>query len=510
MAWFSALHRQYGYANVRLADPDGKVLLALGESDDLAPTLREAVQTAFSERRALLTDIHTMSDGGRPHLDSIAPLFSSAESGGQPLAAVILTADAGDFLFPLIQSWPTASTSGETLLVERRGDSVVFLNELRFRQGTALTLEYPLTQTDLPAVMAVLGTRGIAQGIDYRGVEVLTALQAVPDSPWFIVAKIDAAEAFAGAHTRVTLIVVVVALLLAAMGGTTAVIWQRVLKKRYREAYDAEASRAMMSARYEHIVQQANDIILLSDESARLVEVNERAVETYGYTRDEMLGMQVAEIIPAEGLPAFAERMRSLQQTGSYILEAFHQRKDGSAFPVEISARMVTTEGKHFLQAIVRDLTERRRTDAVRQLMQYSIDNAADSVFWTDAAGRLLFVSESTCRRHGYSRDELLAMTIFDLDPTLPREQWTANWQKLKRGETLHVETVHHTKGGEVFPVEVRGNYVESDGAGVQLRIRPGHHRTHGGGGGPERARRTATAVPKDGSRRPACRWHSS
>ncbi len=361
LAWFAALQHQYGYADVRLVDPQGAVLLSLGAGDPLAPAAADALRTAFSEREAVLTDLHAETGGGVIHLDSIAPLFDSAGGDGHPLAAVVLTADAKDFLFPLIQTWPIVSASAETLLVERVDGGVVFLNELRFQQGTALTLEFPLTQTDLPAVMAVLGSRDIVRGHDYRGAEVVAALRAVPDSPWFIVAKIDTAEAFAQARTRVTLIVVVVALLLVAMGGTTALLWQQVVKRRYQQAYDSEISRATMAARYEHIVQQANDIILLSDEHARLVEVNERALETYGYTREEMIGMPVAELIPADGLPAFEERMCLLEHADSYILEAAHQRKDGSVFPVEISARTVVAEAKPYLQAIIRDLTERRR-----------------------------------------------------------------------------------------------------------------------------------------------------
>jgi PAS domain S-box-containing protein len=363
LEWFGSLKRQYGYANVRLVDPDGAVLLALDEGDQLGPAAREALQTAFTARRAVLTDLHAETSGGSIDLDSIAPLFGSAASGGQPLAAVILEADANDFLFPLVESWPTASKSAETLLVERRGESVVYLNDLRYQQGSALILELPLTRTDLPAVMAVLGTQGVVEGVDYRGVKVLAALQAVPDSPWFLVAKIDTAETFAGANTRTVLVIVVTALLLAAIGGTTAILWQRVLKKRYRQAYDAEVSRKVLAARYEHIVQQANDIILLSDANGRVVEANERAVEAYGYPREEIIGLEISAFTPPAELAGFQARMREIRQGGSVIAEADHQRKDGSVFPVEISSQAVVSEGKSYLQAIIRDLTERKKAE---------------------------------------------------------------------------------------------------------------------------------------------------
>jgi two-component system cell cycle sensor histidine kinase/response regulator CckA len=464
LAWFAALQEQHRYVSVQLVDPNGSSLLALGKSKSLRSEPLKTLRTAFAQQTPLLTDLHWAAEGDYVYLDAVAPLFDSESGGDQPLAAVVLTSDANDFLFPLIQAWPTASASAETILVERRNDQVVFLNDLRFRQGTALTLEFPLSQTDLPAVMAVLGRQGIATGRDYRDVEVLSALQAVPDSPWFIVAKIDSTEALAGARARLILIVTVVAVLLLAMIVTTALVWQRTLKRRYQRAYDVEISRKLLAERYEHLVQQANDIILLSDQDGRVVEANERAVEAYGYSREELLGLQSSDLIPSGELPAFAERTRMAREAGSYVAEASHRRKDGSVFPVEVSARTVLSEGKPYAQAIVRDLTERRRGEATRRLMQYSIDNALDSVLWTDAEGRLLYASESACRQYGYSREELLQQTIFDIDPTVTREIWATNWQKLKKGEPHGVESFHHTKTGDTFPVEVHDSYVNLDG----------------------------------------------
>ena len=66
------------------------------------------------------------------------------------------------------------------------------------------------------------------------------------------------------------------------------------------------------------------------------------------------------------------------------------------------------------------------------------------------------------CRSHGYSRGELLGMTLFDLDPFLSREQWSENWKRIKEQGTLEFETVHRLKRGEIFPVEVSANYVET------------------------------------------------
>ena len=94
----------------------------------------------------------------------------------------------------MIQSWPTPSPSAETLLVERKGDEVLFLNELRHRKNTAMKLRLPVSNTNLPAVQAALGKTGAFSGFDYRGIAVWSVVRPIPDSPWFIVAKIDRDE----------------------------------------------------------------------------------------------------------------------------------------------------------------------------------------------------------------------------------------------------------------------------------------------------------------------------
>jgi len=73
-------------------------------------------------------------------------------------------------------------------------------------------------------------------------------------------------------------------------------------------------------------------------------------------------------------------------------------------------------------------------------------------------------VSDATCRRHGYSRDEMLAMTLFDLDTSLSRERWTQDWERMKEQGALTFETVNRAKNGDVFPVDVTVNYVSYEG----------------------------------------------
>jgi hypothetical protein len=123
-----------------------------------------------------------------------APAGGGLPAGAAANAAYILQIDPGQLLYPLIQRWPTTSASAETLLVQRRGSNVVFLNALRHKAGAALRLEFPMSRKDSPAVQAASGRKAVGVGVDYRGVLVLAAVGQVPGTSWGMVSKIDLGE----------------------------------------------------------------------------------------------------------------------------------------------------------------------------------------------------------------------------------------------------------------------------------------------------------------------------
>jgi hypothetical protein len=155
------------------------------------------VERCFKERQIFFSDFNN-DPGEGIHLDLFVPVTRQAKPS-QLLAVLVLWLDPDDYLYPLIQSWPTPSRTAETLLIRRDGDSVVYLNELRHTKGTALRLSFLLKQESLPAARAVLGTETTLEGTDYRGVPVLAVTRKVPDSPWALVAKMDQAESYAAA-----------------------------------------------------------------------------------------------------------------------------------------------------------------------------------------------------------------------------------------------------------------------------------------------------------------------
>ncbi|UCF15159.1 MAG: PAS domain S-box protein [Phycisphaerales bacterium] len=95
------------------------------------------------------------------------------------------------------------------------------------------------------------------------------------------------------------------------------------------------------------------------------------------------------------------------------------------------------------------------------RITQFCLDNAAEAIFWMEANARFTYVNKTACRSLGYSRQELLSMTVHDIDPNFPKEVWAEHWQQLRRQGSFTIESLHRAKDGRTFPVEINVNYLK-------------------------------------------------
>jgi PAS domain S-box-containing protein len=220
-------------------------------------------------------------------------------------------------------------------------------------------------------VRAALGKEEIAPGIDYRGVPVLAATRVIPNSPWFLVAKIDLSELSAPLHRQFLLVSLLLVALIAASGAGMAYFWRNREVHFYRQQYETESQRRALAQRYEYLTRHANDTILIMDQDWKIIEANDRAVAAYGYPREELLGLHLWEL--------YFEHHCSSGETGTLesvmedglIFETVHRRKDGATFPVAVSSSVLEIGSEKFYQQIIRDITlNKQRENALQESEQ--------------------------------------------------------------------------------------------------------------------------------------------
>ncbi|ADL55976.1 diguanylate cyclase/phosphodiesterase with PAS/PAC sensor(s) [Gallionella capsiferriformans ES-2] len=107
------------------------------------------------------------------------------------------------------------------------------------------------------------------------------------------------------------------------------------------------------------------------------------------------------------------------------------------------------------------DITERKKMEERLELTQFASDYAPDCILWVNEQARICYANEAALHCHGFSKEELLSMTIHDLDPDFPPDVWLAHWHELQHKGGITIETRHRRRDGSIFPIEVSANFVK-------------------------------------------------
>jgi len=364
LIWMRSLQEHYHYksiiildtkGNIRLAFPDGKEILG----QDAKRFAREAINT----KKVIFSDLYRRKTTNVIRLTLVIPLLVSKGRDNIPVGVLLLRIDPYQFLYPLIQSWPTPSETAESLIIRTEGNEIVFLSKLRHQKNAALNLRFPVVEKNLPAAMVARGIEGVVEGIDYRGSPVIAHVRPVPNTPWLLVAKMDISEVSTPLREELWEVVFLMGALLICAGASIGFVWRHHAAESYRKQYETEHERQMYAQRYEYLTKYANDIILLADRDGQIKDFNKRAVAAYGYSGDELLQKNLKDLRAPETKAFLNGQIKEVEEHNGLVFETLHQRKDGTTFPIEVSSRIIQIDGNKYYQSIIRNITERKQAE---------------------------------------------------------------------------------------------------------------------------------------------------
>jgi two-component system sensor histidine kinase DevS len=205
------------------------------------------------------------------------------------------------------------------------------------------------------------------------------------------------------------------------------------------------------------------DAIVMVDEAGEILLVNAQTEALFGYDRGDLLGRSVEDLLPDRFREAhIAHRTRyrvepRIRSMGAG-LTLFGRRADGTEFPVEISLSPLPTEAGTRVVAAIRDITERLEFEAETRTVMEMLDATRDGVLILDAATlRFTYVNQGAIEQVGYSRDELIGMTMLQIAPEFDDQKLRELLAPLERGEATSTTftTMHRHRDGSERPVEI-------------------------------------------------------
>ncbi len=197
------------------------------------------------------------------------------------------------------------------------------------------------------------------------------------------------------------------------------------------------------------------------------IRVNKIFCDFLGYSAEELIGRDTSCLYRSkEEFEQWGQSLYSrLQASGEVMEELTFRHKDGHFVDVLLRGVYLDPQdrSKGELFALT-DITNRKRAERALQFTQFAVDHLTTPMYWLDSNLRIIRVNQAACRALGYTEEELLQMSILDIDPIYSREKADQVWAVMKQTESLRLESLHKTKDGRIFPVEIVSSYLNYDG----------------------------------------------
>jgi PAS domain S-box-containing protein len=238
------------------------------------------------------------------------------------------------------------------------------------------------------------------------------------------------------------------------------------------ERKQAEEELRLSEQNFRDSIENSPLGIRIVSENGEMLYANRALLAIYGYSSlEELAAAPSKQRYTPQGYVEHKERVKK-RKLGEYVppyYEISIVRKDGQVRHLAVSRGEVLWDGERQFQVVYQDITERKaREEEYQAIIRATVDG-----FWqADMQGHFLDVNESYCNLMGYSRDELLNMSIMDVEATETAEETAERIQKVGKVGYDRFESRHRRKDGETVDVEISVNYLPIDGGRMVVFIR--------------------------------------
>ncbi len=202
------------------------------------------------------------------------------------------------------------------------------------------------------------------------------------------------------------------------------------------------------------------------------LEINHGFTRIMGYTPDDIVGTSSLDLNIWKNLKDRKVLIDQLLKNGFVENhEAQFVAKDGTIKNGLMSANVIDIAQEQVIISVTRDITERKQTAEDMAFLNFAINHIHEGVYLSDEHGQLKYVNNEACRELGYSKEELLSMSVWDVDIDFKESFWTDFWTDFIIQKKISLESTHQRKDGSSFPVSISANFFEYNGKGYNLGL---------------------------------------
>jgi len=187
--------------------------------------------------------------------------------------------------------------------------------------------------------------------------------------------------------------------------------------------------------KYSNLFQHSYDAIFIHDLDGRIIDINQKVLDLFGYSKEEILSLTIPDLHPEEARAKSARAFEAVSKEGVVNLEVDFKRKDGSIFPAEVSSSLFEVGGEKVVQGIVRDITERKSMEEAlresekkhRTIVEQSLQGLVVIQNF-----RIVFANTALAEISGYSVEELMKLSPEEVKSLVYAEDRDMVWKRFQ------------------------------------------------------------------------------
>ncbi len=219
------------------------------------------------------------------------------------------------------------------------------------------------------------------------------------------------------------------------------------------------------------LTESSRDMITRHSPDGVLLYVSPAVVWFLGYSPDEVIGRHAFEFVHPDDVQAFRLSLKNSLEKGDEEFSIEHRmvKKDGGSIWAETRGVLFPGVTGELLevQCSVRNIDDRKTAEQKVSVIISAIESMGLPVYWMNKTGRIVYANQAACDALQYTKEELLKLYVWEIDPDFSEEKWVVARESLEKVRHQRFETRHRTKEGRVFPVDIISDYSIVDGEGV-------------------------------------------
>ncbi len=355
--WAVGLRKDFDFISINIFNKNAELLFSTDTSKSIFQNfLKHELKIILQKDTSSLTNLYL--DVNRNLLQAI---ITPVKKSGKVTGFVWTEVSFFEYLYPIIAYSKQEPGDIEYILLKSKSDFGFILKDIKVNNEFVIQT-LPLSKRDKSEIESLVDKRGFNRGTEIKGTKVIASVNDIPGTDWVLIAKIVQDKVTESTKITALIIAIITILLIGLSASITYAIWKRSYIQFLIRTFKLRKEKDALNERYTSLTRYANDIILSLEKDGQILEVNQKAVDTYGYNKDELLKMNLLDLC-MERKKDVEIIFSSINTREGILYETNHKRKNGTIIPVEISAKLIQQGDIEILLAIIRDNTERKKLE---------------------------------------------------------------------------------------------------------------------------------------------------